>query len=270
MAYRNLYANSDRRGESSAVSSVLYTAHGQSSLPETRGGSYIYDGNPSHFHEWCFRSLLKAYKGRDVDRYAESMSRIMDGLRGIAFVVAQEIGLADLMHPGDEVPEPEVRDLDAPPPERLGPELARRPAGIDVLITAMKAAVFPLTTHEAKELFRQYCKSNGSLARQTSESMHQYVNRRKRCWKLLKELDGEIQLSEGHRADMLLDLAGIDRGEKIMIQASIGNVRDFERIADALILQHPRIHMREKTARPSFPKGGGKRKGKFVKGKGKR
>ena len=63
---------------------------------------------------------------------------------------------------------------------------------------------------------------------------------------MLKELDSEIQLSEGHRADMLLDLAGIDRGEKIMIQASIGNVRDSEKIAEALTLQHPRIHLRDK------------------------
>ena len=106
--------------------------------------------------------------------------------------------------------------------------------------------------------------------------MHHYVNRRKRCWKLLKELDPEIQLSEGHRADMLLDLAGIDRGEKIMIQASIGNVRDFDKIAEALTLQHPRIHLRDKGVHSSFPKGSkgsGKRKsgGKsFVKGKGKR
>ena len=69
--------------------------------------------------------------------------------------------------------------------------------------------------------------------------MQQYISRRKRCWKLLKELDPEIMLSEGHRADMLLDLAGLDRGEKTMIQASIGNAREFDKIADALIVQHP-------------------------------
>ena len=75
--------------------------------------------------------------------------------------------------------------------------------------------------------------------------MTQYVARRQQCWKLLKELDREIELSEGHRADMLLDLAGLDRQEKIRIQASVSNVRTFDKIADALILQHPRIHLRE-------------------------
>jgi hypothetical protein len=34
---------------------------------------------------------------------------------------------------------------------------------------------------------------------------------------LLKELDPEIELSEGHRADMLLELAGLDRHEKFMV-----------------------------------------------------
>jgi hypothetical protein len=130
------------------------------------------------------------------------------------------------------------------------------PAGVDALIEAMKKSVFPLTTHEAKELFRQYCKPTGSLSRQTGESMHQFISRRRRTWKLLKELDPEIELSEGHRADMLLDLAGIDKNERTMIQASIGNERNFEKIANALVVQHPRIHLREKTRRSQFPSAG--------------
>ena len=100
----------------------------------------------------------------------------------------------------------------------------------------MKAMVFPLTTYEAKELFRQFYNSSGSLARQVGESMQQYVGRRTRCWKLLQELDPEMTLSEGHRADMLLDSAGLDKSEREMIQASIGNARDFSKISDALII----------------------------------
>eukprot|EP00973_Karenia_brevis_P025040 3451321-Karenia_brevis.AAC.1 len=46
--------------------------------------------------------------------------------------------------------------------------------------------------HEAKELFRQYCKASGSLSRQNGESMMQYISRRKRCWNLLKELDSGL------------------------------------------------------------------------------
>ena len=84
--------------------------------------------------------------------------------------------------------------------------------------------------------------------------MQQYTSRRRRCWSLLKELDKEIVLSEGHKADLLLDLSGLDRHERTMIMASIGNARNFDRIAEALAIQHPRIHLRESKR----PMGAGK------------
>ena len=220
MAYRNLYAGPDHaQSNCSAVSSVLYAVHGQHGLQETRHGSCKYDGSPSLYHEWVFRVSLKVYKGYDKEKYAESMSKIMDGLTGIVFVVAQEIGLDALMYPGhrdrsaddDETVDdggstegPPTADgrrwfgrtaaptgsadrstadasATAPTPDAAQALRVTRPSGLDVLIEAVKRTVFPQTSHEAKELFRQYCKSNGSLARQKSESMHQYVNRRKRC-----------------------------------------------------------------------------------------
>ena len=76
-------------------------------------------------------------------------------------------------------------------------------------------------------------------------AQEQYISRRRRCWNLLMELDKEIVLSEGHRSDMPLDLAGLGKHEKIMIQASIGNSRDFQKVADTVALQHPRIRVRE-------------------------
>jgi len=157
----------------------------------------------------------------DPGRYAEAMSKVVDGLRGEAFVVAKELGLEKIWQPGDEYTD----------------------AGLDVLVKAIKAQVFPQTTFEAKELFRQFTKPSGSLSRQSGEAMHSYVARRRRCWKLLTELDTELVLSEGHRAGLLLDLSGLDKNERTMIQASIGNVREFDKIADALMVQHPRIHL---------------------------
>eukprot|EP00973_Karenia_brevis_P027412 3780054-Karenia_brevis.AAC.1 len=65
---------------------------------------------------------------------------------------------------------------------------------MDSLIKAMRETVFPYTTHEAKELFRHYCKDSGSLSRQNGESMMQYISRCKRCWALLKELDKDRSL----------------------------------------------------------------------------
>jgi hypothetical protein len=206
---------------SAAVSSVLFYREEAKTHEETKKGNFVYWGEAVNYHEWEFRTKLKTV-GKSAAFLAEAISKVVDGLRGDAFVVAQEVGLNDLFDVG----------------------------GIDELIRKMREMVFPLTTHEAKELFRQYCKPSGALSRQTGESMKQYVSRRRRCWKLLKELDSEIELSEGHRADMLLDLSGLDRADRTMVQASIQNARDFEKIGDALIMQHPRLHVSEQRRRP--------------------
>ena len=48
---------------------------------------------------------------------------------------------------------------------------------------------------------------------------------------------------------MLLDMSGLTREERVMVHASIGNDRDFDRVADARIIQHPRVHFRESQRR---------------------
>jgi hypothetical protein len=242
-------------GNSSAVTAVLFSRGNDTLHQETKQGSYIYSGEAGKFHEWEFRTRLRS-RGKRGDFYVDAVSRITEGLRGDAFIVAQEVGLENLWHEGRAAVE---GDLEWNAEERI-------PSGIERLVDAMREHVFPLTTHEARELFRQYTKQSGALSRQSGESMTQYVSRRLRCWRLLKELDPEIELSEGHRADMLLELAGLDRHEKIMVQASVNNARTFERIADALILQHPRIHLKE-SRRTSIGKGtSSKGKGKGGKG----
>ena len=206
MSYSALQQNfHEPRGHSSAVASVVYS-RGTDKYEVTKSGSYVYNGDAANYHEWEFRTRLRVKaSGDDPERYAEAMSKVVDGLRGDAFIIAREVGLDKIWEPGEKYVS----------------------SGVDTLITAIKQSVFPLTAYEAKELFRQYCKPSGSLSRQVGESMHQYVSRRRRCWKLLRELDPELVLSEGHRADMLLDLAGLNQNERTMIQASIGNSRDF-------------------------------------------
>ena len=62
-------------------------------------------------------------------------------------------------------------------------------------------------------------------------------------------MDPVTHLSEGHRSDMLLDLSGLTGEELVMVQSSISNERDFDRVAEVLIIQHPRIHLRESQRR---------------------
>ena len=62
-------------------------------------------------------------------------------------------------------------------------------------------------------------------------------------------MDPVIHLSEGYRSDMLLDLSGLTREDRVMVLASISNERDIDRVAEAPIIQHPRIHLRENQRR---------------------
>ena len=210
---------------SSAVSSVLYLRDAAGNHAETRTGAKIYYGDAASCHELEIRTRLRI-AGKSGDQYIEEMSKVGDGLRGDALVAAQEVGFDDLC---------EIVD--------------GRPCGIDTLINHMRGMVFPLTEHESKELLRQYGRPRGPLSRQNGESMKQHVSRRRRCWTLLTRMDPVIHLSEGHRSDMPLDLSGLTREERVMVQASISNERDFDRAAEALIIQHPRIHLRESLRR---------------------
>ena len=106
-----------------------------------------------------------------------------------------------------------------------------------------------MTEHEFKELFRQYCRPGGPLSRQNGESMKQQISRRRSCWKLLVQIDPVIHLSEGHRSEMLLGLSGLTREDRVMVQASTSNARDFDRVSEALIIQHSRAHLRENQRR---------------------
>ena len=303
MSYSRLaQSHNEPLGTSSAVASVLFSRGGEGHQV-TKSGSYIYWGDAAHFHEWVFRTELRARAaGVDPVKYAEVMSRIVDGLRGEAFIAAKDIGVDRLWQPGGEAEQEDwyeesehtefveeageageeetgveeaAEGVQATPDQEKGkggkgksklkgkgysgtttpPVTTPVKPGVQVLIEAIRRQVFPMTTHEAKELFRQYCRPKGPLSRQNGESMQQFISRRRRCWNLLIELDPEMNLSEGHRADMLLDLAGLEKSERTMIQASIGNARDFDKIAEALVVQHPRIHTKT-TGGKGKPKSG--------------
>ena len=134
--------------------------------------------------------------------------------------------------------------------------------------------VFPFTEHESQELFRQHCRPRGPSSRQYGESMKQCVLRRRRCWTFLVQMDPVFHLSEGHRSNMLQDLSGLTPEERVMVQALINNERDFDRVADALNIQHPRIHLREVQKRVKAKGKDGFKRGdnsntRWFRGKGK-
>ena len=93
-----------------------------------------------------------------------------------------------------------------------------QPGGLRQFVEKLRDVVFPRASEEARELFKVGQKP-GSLARQNGESMLSYVSRRRRWWKLLKTLDGSIELSEPMGVELLLELSGLSRQEIIVIKA---------------------------------------------------
>ena len=142
--------------------------------------------------------------------------------------------------------------------------------GMKALADALKEEAFPKAESDAKELYREGQKTRGILSRQHGEPMVSFETRRKRWWRILKEMDPSIELSTSIRGDLLLDAANLDKWERLMVLTSANNVRTFEAIARALRDQHPKKHQEEKEAgrkrtdddRPKGRgKGGWKRKG---------
>ena len=82
------------------MASVLFSRGGDHHQV-TKSGSYIYNGGAADFHEWEFRTRLRVKTaGKDPEKYADVMSRVVDGLRGEAFIIAKEVGLERLWHVG--------------------------------------------------------------------------------------------------------------------------------------------------------------------------
>ena len=76
------------------------------------------------------------------------MQKVLEGLRGDAYLTAQDLGVETLMKDG----------------------------GIETLIATLKKTIFPLQSLEAKELFRVGQMQQGLLSRQTGESVTSFIS----------------------------------------------------------------------------------------------
>ena len=251
-----------------SINGLRFSLERHSSAPlETKSGSYIYTGDASNFHDWSFRTLLrirlyelqledrksadpegtsalpipteadeepeepmtfpdlsgettaqppapgstpkagaspkspKKTKSSDGDR-GPLVNKVIEGLRGDAFSIARDLGLEVLSAPG----------------------------GLVRLVNEIKAHVFPRAKEEAKELFRAGQKQGGPLSRQPSEPMLSYVQRRRRWWTMLRELDDSMEFSDSLRTELMLELSGLNRQEILVVKAC-ANTKDFEGIA---------------------------------------
>ena len=151
----------------------------------------------------------------------------------------------------------------------MGLEKLLTPTGIEDLIDVIRAQVLPLRQQEARELFRVGQLPHGPLSRQVSETMTNYISRRRRWWRKLVEMDDSM------RGELLLEGAGLTRAEQLMIKTAAGHDQGFDTYAKFLLEFHGQIRPKSWTALTSAnmnrSKGKGKSTGKsFLPTKGTR
>ena len=141
----------------SYLEGLLYNPKG-GKMEKTRQGVPIFHGTPQDLPEWKFKVELKIKiveqtndPGRKAELMAKSMGDVIDVLRGDALNAAMDLG-----------------------PVLHGPE------GLSSLVTKVERMVIQFKQEEAKALFREGTITHGLISRQPSESMQQYVIRRKR------------------------------------------------------------------------------------------
>ena len=147
---------------------------------------------------------------------AELVQKVLEGLRGDAYLTAQDLGVETLMKDG----------------------------GIETLIATLKKTIFPLQSLEAKELFRVGQMQQGLLSRQTGESVTSFISRRRRWWRQVKELDSNMLISDQMRAELPIESAGLTKQEQLMIRTAAKN-HTFDDYAAILLEHHGRIHLKD-------------------------
>ena len=119
-----------------------HTYNVREEFTETRSGIFIFDGRATNYHEWEFRTLARYHGTKEEDK-ATLGGKVLEGLKGDAYLVVQDMGITELSKPG----------------------------AVPVLVDLMKKMVFPHLRDEAKELYREGQRKDGSLARAAGESM---------------------------------------------------------------------------------------------------
>ena len=203
----------------------------------TKFGFLVYGGTIRDFHEWEFRAMTRWTRTKEAER-KELASKFLDSLRGDAYIAAEDLG-AEVLGSQDNIPK---------------------------IIEKVRSNLFPLQEQESKELYRLGTQIGGMLSRQAGEPMTSYLSRRRRWWRKMKQQDKTVAISESILTDLLLDNAGINRQERIMVITAMAGSVEIENCEKALIKMHSRIHLLEKKNPSPFGKG----KGKPYSGKGKK
>ena len=205
------------RGSGPSGTSASDEVNGQAKYGIPRFG-----GEAAAITEYAFRVRARIAREAVMDKGEVKKQgplglRLLEGLRGPAFRLAQQMDMTELASEG-------------------GPEK---------LLNLFEKHLKPRKAQEARELYAAGSKDGGMLARQYGEPMSSYVMRRKAWWHALQQLDDKMQVSESILAEQLLLNSGITEDQRLMVRTILGDVMTVESVAEELMSQHPRISDKE-------------------------
>ncbi len=204
---------------------------------ESKFGIPRFDGNPHHLPEYVYRvqtriAREKAMTEDEVKKLGPLGLRLVEGLRGQAFRLAQQVDLSTLSS------------------ER----------GAEVLLKTFNDNLKPRKAQEARELYAAGSREGGLLSRQSGEPMSSYVSRRRAWWSALQGLDSNLKIPDMILAEQILTNCGLTDDQKLMIRTVLQGTFNVDKVCEELLSQHPHIHDRERGRGHGFH--GGKGKGK--------
>ncbi|CAE7536321.1 RE2 [Symbiodinium microadriaticum] len=196
---------------------------------ESRHGIPRYNGDASRLTEWVFRVKMLAEKEKSIsETEAKKLGslplRLVEGLSGQALKIAQQLDVSKLAAEG----------------------------GVDYLIEKISTELRPRRMQQARELYEAGAQQGGILSRQASESMAQYILRRRAWYRAMTDLSTDLKLPDLVLTEQLLLNSGLNDDQRLMIRTVVGDKMNFDRVAEELVNQHPRIH--EKGAYHPFRK----------------
>ena len=212
------------------------TTHEDFNSAEGKFGIPRFNGEATMLPEYTYRVRARAAKEKamskdEVEKLGPLGLRLVEGLRGQALRLAQQVNLTTLSS----------KD------------------GAEALLKVFNETLKPRRAQEARELYAAGAREGGALSRQHGESMASYVSRRKAWWAALQGLDSELKIPDVILAEQVLQNSNITEDHKLMIRTMLQGKVTVESVIEELLSQHPVVHEREKRHR-DFKGGKGWRK----------
>ncbi|CAE7717314.1 TY4B-J, partial [Symbiodinium sp. CCMP2456] len=116
--------------------------------------------------------------------------------------------------------------------------------GLTYLMDAVATELRRRRLQQARDLYEAGAATGEIMARQPAETMSQLLLRRRAWYRAMTDLNAQLKLPDVILAEPLLNNAGLTSNQNLMIRTTLHGDMTFDKVAEELISQHPRIHER--------------------------